>query len=168
MVRAYIRNVSIIIPGVHDRSHPRPSPRLFASIYRSHVYRGHLFGGAQGDRRLRHGGRKIRWNTPGSLERMDSRPEIRPFDNVALYIANNRRRPCRKLCSLPPLRMVIWVTHPSVIHFALRVAITHTHTPVSRLINISSRWNEPPWMTMYPVIVKWDLFIINPHIINTM
>lgn len=127
---------------MHDRSHPREStPLLFTeAMYIAAIYS--CGGRAEGDKK-----NTVKYT--GSPANGFTCPRTRPFDNVALYIANNRRRARRKLCSPPPLRMVIWVTHPSVTHFALRVAAAHTRVCASYL-NISQwRWNESPWMARY-------------------
>lgn len=66
------------------------SRAIYRSWYITTIYSG--IAREKGDRRLGKDGRKIHWNIWEKLSEWIHGPQ-RPFDNVALYIANNGRRP---------------------------------------------------------------------------
>lgn len=116
------------------------APRCSLLFTEANIYHGHLFGrGEKGSSETA----EEKYAEIYREARMDSRPADTAGSIMLHFISQiiDDVRARRKLCSPPPPRMVIWVTHPSVIHFAACCRYVHT---CSRLVNISWWWNEPP------------------------
>jgi len=69
--------------------------------------------------------------------------QTRPFDNVALYIANNRRRPCAPEALFSASSMYGHLGYTSECYTFRSACRCYAHTCL-HFVNISWRWNKFP------------------------
>lgn len=123
-----------------NRSHPSRSLLFTEAMYITAIYSGvaRKGTGAASTRR-----KKNTLKYTGNAGEWIHGRQTRPFDNIALYIANNRRRPCAPEALFSASSTYGHLGYTSECYTFRAACRRYAHT-CSRFVNISWRRNELP------------------------